>query len=190
MNQASQERIDAIEAWFVARDDGDFGVAPPGYCSMRTGDAVLARTVVYTTKHQCLSRVRSLPLLATPVAVLGRCGLPTVADLPFVFGTSPSRIFIGDCDPPDILIFAWLREYVPMVWHGVSDEFLELHRTRSIDWIRIPMSESERETVAILPKLCPDFRKLIGEYCASNLDDGFKIELEGATIERKPLTTT
>lgn len=117
------------------------------------------------------------------MAVLGRYGLPAVADLPFVLGNSPQRVFLGDCDPPDILIFVWLREHLPIVWHGVNDEFLERHGTRSFDEIRIPMSDAERATVSILPRLCPDFRQLVGEYCASILEDGFKIEIEGATID-------
>ncbi len=189
MNRDSQEVLAAIEAWFREHDDGAFSIAPSDHFSVRIGDATLARTVVYTTKPSCLSRVRSLLLLASPVAVLGRYGLPAVADLPFVLGNSPNRIFIGDCDPPDILIFAWLREHLPIVWHGVNDAFLERHGTRSLDGIRIPMLDSELATVSILPRLCPDFRQLVGEYCASILDDGFKIEIEGATMDRNASAT-
>jgi hypothetical protein len=187
--QSSKERVDAIEAWFHSHDDGDFGIAPDGYDSVRVGNPMLAKTVIYTTKNACLSRVRSLSQLPSPMAVIGRYGLPTVDDLPFVFGSSPSRIFIGDCDPPDILIFSWLREHLPIVWHGVNDNFLELHRTRFIEWIWIPMSVSEREAVSLLPELCPDYRKLIGDYCASVLEDGFKIEIEGAIIDRDAIGT-
>ena len=183
MNQASQNRIAEIEAWFLAHDDGEFAVAPSDYLSVRIGDAATARTIVYTTKHSCIARIRNLSQLPEPIAVLGRYGLPADDDLPFVSGSSPTRIFIGDCDPPDLLVFAWLREHLPIVWHGVNDIFLERHGTRSLDWIRVPLSASERKTVSILPQLCPDFRGLLGEYCSSVIDDGFKIELEGAIID-------
>jgi len=101
-------------------------------------------------------------------------------------GSSPSidGIFVGDADPPDILVFSWLREYVPIRWHGVNDEFLVRHGNRDYGGIRIPLSDAERETVRKLPQFCPDFRELLGEYCSSLLDDGFKIELEGAIIDR------
>lgn len=183
MNQASQDRVDEIEAWFLAHKDGEFGVAPSDYASVRIGDAATARTIVYTTKHQCLRRIRDLSQLPEPIATLGRYGLPTDDDLPFVCRSSPTRIFIGDCDPPDILVFAWLREHLPIVWHGVNDDFLERHGTRSLDWIRIPLSAAERKAVSVLPQLCPDFRTLLGKYCSSIIDDGFKIELEGAVID-------
>ncbi len=45
----------------------------------------------------------------------------------------------------------------------------------------IAAPDAERETVGKLPQFCPDFRELLGEYCSSLLDDGFKIELEGAS---------
>jgi hypothetical protein len=184
MNQASQDRLYEIEAWFLAHEDGEFAVARSDYSSVRIGDAATARTIVYTTKHQCLPRIRNLSQLLEPIATLGRYGLPAADDLRFVCGSSPTRIFIGDCDPPDILVFAWLREHLPIVWHGVNDDFLEGHGTRSMDWIRIPLSVAERKTVSILPQLCPDFRELLGEYCSSVIDDGFKIELEGAISDR------
>jgi hypothetical protein len=81
---------------------------------------------------------------------------------------------------------AWLREQISIGWHGVNDDFLLRHATRDLAGIRIRMSDAERKAVELLPQLCPDFRGLLGEYCSSLLDDGFKIELEGATIDRHP----
>lgn len=183
MAHNSRSRIDEIERWFRSHEDGEFRVLPADQQSSRSGDSAKARSIIYTTKQPCFPRINGLPQVE-PIATLSHYGLPLHEDLPFVRGTSPARLFIGDGDPPDILIFAWLREYVAIGWHGVSDEFLARHRTRDLSRILIPLSESEQEAVQCLPWLCPDFRDLLGEYCSSLLDDGFKIELEGATIER------
>jgi hypothetical protein len=183
MNQASQNRIDEIEAWFHANEDGEFAIAPSDYLSIRIGNATTARTIVYTTKHRCLSRIRNLQRMQEPMAILGRYGLPANDDLTFVCGSSPNRIFVGDCDPPDILVFTWLREHLPIAWHGVNDDFLKSHGISNLDRIQIPLSASELESVSMLPKLCPDYRELLGNYCSSVIDAGFKIELEGAIID-------
>jgi hypothetical protein len=47
------------------------------------------------------------------------------------------------------------------------------------------MSETELEARKLLPDLCPDYRQLLGPYCSSLLDRGFKIEVEGAIIDRR-----
>jgi hypothetical protein len=83
------------------------------------------------------------------------------------------------------MIFSWLREHLSIIWHGVNDKFLEIHGNRDIAWIRIKMSETELEARKLLPDLCPDYRQLLGPYCSSLLDRGFKIEVEGAIIDRR-----
>jgi len=40
----------------------------------------------------------------------------------------------------------------------------------------------------LLQVLCPDYRQLLGPYCSSLLDAGFKIEVEGAIIDRSVAT--
>jgi len=185
MNSASTNRIEAIESWFRANDDGDFCVCPSDHASVRISGNGDAQTVVYITKNHCLSRICGLTQLHQPVATLGRCGLPVNDDLPFVRGsaTSVTRMFIGDADPPDLLAFAWLREHLPIEWHGVSDEFLVRHGNLNNARIQIRLSKSEMAAVPALTKFCPDFRDLLGPYCSSLLDNGFKIELEGAIID-------
>lgn len=186
MTRSSASRIRSIESWFRANEDSQFCEYPSDHRSVQTGHHSDARTIIYTTKNHCLPRIRGLTKLEPPIATVGRYGLPSSHDLPLIQGSSPSidRIFVGDADPPDILVFSWLREYVPIRWHGVNDEFLVRHGNRDYGGIRIPLSDAERETVRKLPQFCPDFRELLGEYCSSLLDDGFKIELEGAIIDR------
>ena len=176
--------IESIENWFHRLDDGDFSAHPTGESSTRIGDGHSAATVVYTTKLHCLTRIVDLAILRQPVAAIGRYGLPVTDDLPFLRGPgqSVSRIFVGDADPPDLLVFAWLREHVSITWHGVNDDFLKRHGSIHRKGIQIPMAVSELETIPNLQRFCPDFRDLLGEYCSSILDRGFKIELEAALI--------
>jgi|GEM_PF-2200843 len=76
------------------------------------------------------------------------------------------------------MIFSWLREHHAIVWHGVNDHFLDIHGNRDLAWIPVKMSESESEASRLLQDHCPDYRHLLGPYCSSLLDAGFKIEVE------------
>ena len=186
----SESRIESIEQWFGSQEDGEFCAYPASHVSTRVGDSATASTLIYTTKHHCLSRISGITGFQQPIATIARYGLPTINDLPFVRGSSPTlaRIFIGDADPPDILVFCWLREHLPIVWHGVNDDFLDRHGNRDYRDIHIRMSDAEQQTAGDLSRFCPDYRDLVGEYCSSLLADGFKIELEGAIIDRNEKT--
>jgi hypothetical protein len=184
MVDSSATRIDQIESWFRMHDDGDFSVLPSDHPSSQIGNFANARTIIYTTKRHCVARIKGLSQFGEPIATIGRYGLPIRGDLPLLRGSVQSPIFIGDCDPPDLMIFSWLREHLPIVWHGVNDQFLDIHGNRDFAWIRIKMSESESEATRLLQDLCPDYRQLLGHYCSSLLDAGFKIEVEGAILDR------
>lgn len=185
MTHKTETRIELIEAWFRANEDGEFCEYPPSHKSYLTGDHSNARTIIYTTKSHCIPQIRGLTL-ESPVAIIGRNGLPFTADLALLHHNTISinRLFIGDADPVDLLAFSWLREHLPIHWYGVNDDFLIQHGNRTFEGIHIALSDSEREAVQTLPQLCPDFRELLGQYCSSLLDDGFKIELEGAIMDR------
>lgn len=185
MTRSAETRIASIEDWFRANDDGEFCEYSADHKSSLTGDHSNARTIIYTTKSHCIPYIRGLTL-DSPVAMIGRYGLPFSEDLALLYPNTKSinRVFIGDADPPDILVFSWLREHVPILWYGVNDDFLIRQDNRTFDGIHIALSDRERETVQKLPQLCPDFRELLGQYCSSLLEAGFKIELEGAIMDR------
>ena len=182
MVDSSDTRIEQIESWFRTHDDGEFSVLPPDHASLQIGNFASARTIVYTTKPHCVARIKGLGQFGEPIATIGRYGFPLRGDLPLLRGSAHPPIFIGDCDPPDLMIFSWLREHLPIVWHGVNDQFLDIHGNRDLAWIQIKMSESESEASRLLPDLCPDYRQFLGPYCSSLLDAGLKIEVEGAII--------
>ena len=183
MIDSSADRIDQIEQWFRTHDDGDFSVLPPDHPSLQIGNFASARTIVYTTKPHCVARIKGLCQFGEPIATIGRYGLPLRSDLPLLRGSAHLPIFIGDCDPPDLMIFSWFREQLPIGWHGVSDQFLDTHGNGGLAWNRIKMSESESDASKLLQDLCPDYRQFLGPYCSSLLDAGFKIEVEGAIMD-------
>ena len=182
MNQESPTRVVAIESWFHQQDDGGIVVTSRNVSPAVSGDLEHARTIVYTTKPHCLRHIQGISELSQPVASIGRYGLPGDGELKLLRGSTVPcrRLFLGDADPPDLLVFAWLREHVPITWHGVSDDFLDRNVQRNREDIQIPLSPTESSALPLLPAVCPDYRALLGEYCASLLDRHLKIELEGA----------
>jgi hypothetical protein len=180
MTPASRSRVRSIESFFRTNDDGEFCVFPAEVISEVSGDFQAARTILYSTKASCLSYCRNVWASEIPVAIIARPGLPVATDLALMVGSSPPprRVFIGDADPPDLLSFAWFRERLPITWHGVSDELLNRFGLVECSSIVIPMSPAERESLALLQEVCPDFRSLVGDYCASLFAVGAKIELD------------
>jgi hypothetical protein len=179
----SRQIMDAIEGWFTSHNDGEFALCPPDLHALtKDGDHRRARTMIYTTKRHCLPRIKRIVECPQPVATIGIYGLPVLADMNSLTGSSKQyvRLFIGDADPPDLLVFAWLREQVPVTWYAVNDDFLVRHRSRDDDTIGIPLSRSEVAALPHLASWCPDYRHLLGEYCSSLLDMHFKVEVEGA----------
>lgn len=174
-------RVAAVEKWFREHDDGEFSIVPAEIPSARGGDSLTACTLIYTTKKHCLSRIDFSEYLQ-PVATLARYGLPSRKDFDFLRRgvTDLSRHFVGDADPPDLLVFAWLREQMPIHWAGVSDDFLNSWSYDGDPSIHVRLSDSERSAVAELGRIFPDYRELLGDYCVSLLENGLKIELEGA----------
>ena len=144
----------------------------------------VARTVIYTTKVHCLNHNVHALDVARPIMIVGRYGLPVSAYLNHLYAPPVGTrcCFLGDADPPDILAFAWLREHVAMGWLGVDDNLLIQSPDSDLASLEIAMSESEKQTMRLLPDLFSDFRDLLGPRCSGALDRGFKIELEAAMI--------
>lgn len=181
--QYPTSRLEFIESWFYRNQDGEFSILPSTVASTFLGDFTDAKTMVYTTKVRCLERVKWDADINYPIATVGRPGLPRKEDLTLMQSSKGTRLFLGDADPVDLYVFAWLREYLPIDWLGVSDDFLNAHGTLDIPWIQTPMSRSELDAHDHLPKICPDYCTLLGSFCCSLLDKGFKIEVEGGIFD-------
>ncbi len=170
----------SIEKWFGDQED-EFVNYGSDFLSHKHSGVATAEILVYTTKYHALTRVAN-KLFGTDVAILGRPGLPRLEDLQTIDATTSRLVFLGDADPPDLLAFAWLRAHTSIEFLGVNDPFLQNYFTGSLDWIHIALSESERASRAFLAQIMPDYSTLLGPYCSTLLANGFKIELEGATM--------
>lgn len=176
----SGRRIQLIESWFEAHQDGEFAVLPAEHATAVLGDPETARTLVYSTKAECAARLAGSCGFAEPISMVSRYGLPSASDAALLesLADRTTWVFVGDADPPDILVFAWLEQHAPIQWRGVSDVVLQQFGHRDLEAISIPMSAAEKDTVLLLNDLCPDFREFLGPQCAAILDRGFKVELE------------
>ena len=175
--------IDKLTAWFDDHDDGKFAHPARTHPFRVIGPTPSASTVLYTTKPEC---VLALAGCETDLAIglIGRCGLPNEDDVAWLRMLVRDRVvcFLGDADPVDLLVFAWLRSRIDVKYAGVSDFFLSNIGISWNDRVTIPLSDSESGALALLADLCPDFQILLGSQCPALLDRGRKLEIEAATI--------
>jgi hypothetical protein len=174
--------INRIEVWFQSHDDGEFAqadwpvsvVIPPPSDHCR---------VIFTTKPRialiCIEDSRH------PISfgLIGRYGLPSRCDVRWLDEISNSRrlLFLGDMDPVDLMIFAWLRASLAanrVVYLGLNDTLLTGLGLSSTETLTIPCSKSEQDALPLLDKVFPDFREEIGPNCTALLRQNQKIELE------------
>jgi len=89
--------------------------------------------------------------------------------------------YLGDLDPPDLMIFAWLREKLlpkPIRNLGISDAYLTHLNAVLPPTFVMQCSPSERRALKVLRKVFPDLAETVGAVAAQLLREGRKIELE------------
>lgn len=169
-----------IRRWFAECDDGDFSlptrdspylVVPPSGGSAR---------VLYSTKPQCVLALLSRMPSGFPGGLVGRCGLPDEDDLPWLrlWADRQRLLFLGDADPCDLLIYAWLRSRLDITYCGLSDSLLHRIGVNLDDACIIPQESSEMAAVRLVTEHLPDLAALVGERCAEIIRSGRKIEVE------------
>jgi hypothetical protein len=146
---------------------------------------------VYATKPHCiLAAKREYPEFDA-VGLISRTGLPSTDDVGWIRNLLAQRelVFLGDMDPVDLLVFAWLRAYLDhsQVTHlGVSDSYLNQLGIELPESFIISCAPSEKQSLSFLESVLPDYRALVGPDCATLLDDGRKIELEAVVTRLGP----
>ena len=179
MNVNRRNLASRISAWFAQQDDGEFVQLPVTYPYSITVPSDGAQRFVYTTKPGCVAHAIETSGLAS-THVVGRGGLPNEEDAGWLRALAGDRVilFLGDCDPADLLVFIWLRSQLRVRYAGVNDLLLEKLRLRIRDAQTIRLSHSEKKGLNLLGELCPDYRALVGVRCAALLDAERKIEIE------------
>lgn len=139
--------------------------------------------IVYVTKCSVLS-TGLLSDLPTDVMLLSRYGLPADSDIALIGRLSDQAAvrFLGDLDPVDLLIFAWLRsQFVPDMVHflGIRDDLLSCLSPQDRGNCTIDLDASEIEAIPLLEEALPDLYELVGPDSYRLLMAHRKIELEG-----------
>ena len=174
---------DLVEEWFLACDgDGEFSASTRTMPFMAIAPALESEYVLFTTKPA---------LLATAFdgegsgvfGMIGRYGLPNRLDLEWILQIAGSRAlgFLGDMDPVDLLVFAWLRESArprQVTYLGISDALFDALHMAIPDVSSIPCSASEQKAIPLLSRVFPDYARKVGACCSHTLAQGRKIELE------------
>jgi len=156
------------------------------------------RGILYTTKIEWLATLTDgMNDIPGDLALVWRFGpldaghsriLASVVD-----GLDAPVLFVGDLDPLDLATYATLvrsdafsRKGVTHL--GISDSWveacerdLETHSARSLDRFCIRMDEDETEAWERLKTAWPESRTVAGPMACSLLDEGLKLELEGAS---------
>src|SRR5882757_7852162 len=105
------ELPELIGQWFVSHSDAEF-VQLPYYVPYsvifpRSGTGQF----IYSTKPAVASRALDRLPAIRHLGLIGRYGLPSGSEVNWIrelIGEYP-LLFIGDADPVDLMIFAWLR---------------------------------------------------------------------------------
>jgi len=182
-----------IEGWFAKHDDGEFG---PSMRVRRSfpysvvGPTTDGAPIVFTTKPSVVLAAIDQDEVADGPGVIGRYGLPSRTDLDWIGGIIGARelLFLGDMDPVDLMVFAWLRSSLcpkQVTCAGVNDVLLEAAGLSATTSASLPLAASEQQSLTLLRKVLPDLGDTVGRECARMLEQGRKIELEGVRSSRE-----
>lgn len=180
MSDQCESKRCPIRDWFATHEDGDFLISPRSHPFSVVPPIRTTEAVIYCTKQHCVSRlihdIGRPPFFA---AVL-RGGLPSDVDVDWLASIVGSRrlLFLGDTDPPDLLIFAWLRERIDIRYLGISDQLLTRCAVPRSDNLLIPLSDTESAAMPLVSQLFADSQSQLGNWCSNLLASRRKIELE------------
>ncbi len=168
------KRHDGDGEFVVGTRLAPFSVVPPASKSDR---------LVFTTKPAVLLAAKELWMEPEVFGMIGRYGLPCRSDRDWICDVIGSRtlLFLGDMDPVDLLVFAWLRAAVHpkrVRYSGINDELVDVLQIPSLESVSIPCSASECEELTVLLEAFPDHLQNLGARCTKTLHAGRKVEME------------
>jgi hypothetical protein len=179
-----------IRAWFLKHDgDGEFLLGNRAFPYSIIGPGNTAAGMIFTTKPNIVSASMYQFDVLGGCGMIGRYGLPNRADLSWIrkmVGAQPLW-FLGDMDPTDLMVFAWLRASLRpkhVVYFGINDALLKACRLSPSKSVSIPFTSSERKSLPLLMEVLPDLREMVGQKALRMLQRGHKIELE-AVLKRR-----
>lgn len=164
------ERTDGGD-FFVAGRNQPFSVLPP----RSDTDTVLffSKTTPYARLCQTLGD-------ELRYAAVARGCLPFEEEVDWMrqFVGERRFLFLGDADPVDLLMFAWLQQRLPIEHAGLTDELLRATGTPFEDHLTIKLNQQEINALPLVERFLSDLTGLIGPWCAGLLSTGRKVEVE------------
>jgi hypothetical protein len=150
--------------------------------------------ILYATKPSPVALAIDAAFDGSTFGMIGRYGLPSPADALWIrdFVGERELVFLGDMDPSDLMIFAWLRANLApaRVTHlGVSDKYIADLKVVLPESFTLDLSPSERQSLPLLNAVFGDLTEIVGPKCADLLEQGRKIELD-AIVSSKPRTAS
>jgi len=147
--------------------------------------------VVYTTKNDAASRLFASEDFELPVGMVARYGLPQDEDMAGIASIICDFpvYFLGDCDPFDLLVFAWLRQHLSIRFLGTSDAVVAALGVDVNDRITIPLPKEEQRAMSLVREVWPEFANSVGPNLARLLDSNRKLELEAlVSFHKNPIS--
>lgn len=171
--------MDAIRQWFLDHNDGELIVAPRGFPYSMIPPTSKSQPILYSTKPSTMLGVLDAAE-NTQLGFVGHNGLPHESEFELLRASLQGHtlLYLGDADPCDLLIFAWLRTRCVASFCGLSDSLLARCGVVIDERITIPMNQSEVDSMPFLAECLPEFERLIGPQCSALLNSGRKMELE------------
>jgi hypothetical protein len=172
--------MDDIRRWFLEHEDGDFVVPPRDHPYSVVPPSSPSQTIIYTTKPRSLLAPLTDRDAASTYGVIGRCGLPSESDVHWLRRVADgfNLLFVGDADPPDLLVFSWLRSRMSLSFRGLNDTLLKECGVALGDHITIRHSPGEAAAMPLAVQCIPDWESLLGPDCTTLMKSGWKIETE------------
>lgn len=176
--------VSRIESFFATHQkSGEFVRLPREAPYQLIGAATSPAMFVYTTKQAMLSE-KVLTGLPPKVSVIERYGLPATEDLAWIERLIGDALFgfVGDLDPVDLLIFAWVKSQLPNTsirFLGLGDRILSQLGPAEKRDVAISLSPTEIAAIPLLDEVLPEWDELIGRESHALIVGGSKIELEG-----------
>ncbi|MBL8828481.1 MAG: hypothetical protein JNM18_15975 [Planctomycetaceae bacterium] len=145
--------------------------------------------VVYTTKVHAAERLLLPPSGQASVGMIARYGFPDpgqIAALSTIVGER-NLFFLGDCDPFDLLVYAWLQQHREICYWGISDDVLSAVGLPLNESMLIDLAAAEQNAMTLVADVLPSFAEIVGPNCAKLLASNKKIELEAlASFRTRP----
>lgn len=176
--------IERIENWFSGEhEQGDFIRHEREWPFNVFGPQQGSECIIYCTKQTVAHRAFQEVQSTFNGGLITRFGLPREEDADWLRELVGERrlLFMGDLDPVDLMVFAWLRERlqpVTTVHHGINDSLIAALDVVIPQTYRIRLNSTEAAAVAELGELMPDVCDALGPTCLRILNEGYKIELE------------